>query len=99
MESNGHAMTPRQVLAVHDYRELMHSLGVAESTTTFACPKCSARSFVVLQEYPMEVECLRCGTVAPFSVAVGHLDRPRSTADAREPAPSYSLHVGTQWHR
>ena len=71
----------------------MHSLGVAESTAAFACPKCSARSFSVLQGYPMEVECLRCGTVAPFSVAVGDLNGSRATVDVHAPIPSHLRHV------
>jgi predicted RNA-binding Zn-ribbon protein involved in translation (DUF1610 family) len=56
--------------AGHDYRDLMHSLGVAESASDFGCPKCSSRSFIVLHGHPMEVECLNCGTVAPFSVTL-----------------------------
>ena len=61
-------MSSRQMLTVHNHRELMHSLGVAHSASDFACPKCNSRSFVVLHGHPMEVECLKCGTVAPFSV-------------------------------
>jgi NAD-dependent SIR2 family protein deacetylase len=37
----------------------------------FICPKCAGRSFMVLHGEPMKVECLKCGKVAPFSVAVG----------------------------
>jgi hypothetical protein len=104
-------MTPRQILAVHDYRDLMHCLGVAESPAAFACPKCSARSFSVLQGYPMEVECLKCGTVAPFSVAVGYAEipgeppvwslkrGPRAATDGLPSTPSYLRHIGTQWRR
>jgi hypothetical protein len=76
-------MNPGHVLAVHDYRDLMHSLGVVQSATDFACPKCGARSFMVLRACPMEVECLKCNTVALFSVAavshepdVAHLNAP-----------------------
>jgi len=88
-------MNSRQVPAIDDYRDLVHSLGVAQSSTEFACPNCSARSFVVLHGHPMEVECLKCGTVAPFSVAVGYAgnpggppawtqkDRPVATTDHR----------------
>jgi uncharacterized Zn finger protein len=39
----------------------------------FVCPKCASRSFMVLHDEPMQVECLKCGTVAPFSTAVGPL--------------------------
>jgi hypothetical protein len=63
-------MNSRQLSPIHDYQTLMHSLGVAHSSTDFGCPKCSARSFVVLHGHPMEVECLKCHTVAPFSVAI-----------------------------
>lgn len=38
----------------------------------FICPKCGNRSFMVLHSDPMEVKCLRCEKVAPFSAAVGH---------------------------
>jgi hypothetical protein len=31
---------------------------------------------MVLHGHAMEVECLKCGTVAPFSVAVGHAENP-----------------------
>ena len=65
-------MDARQVLATHDYRELMQSLGVTRSATDFCCPKCQARSFMVLRARPMEVECLQCGTVAPFSIRAAH---------------------------
>ena len=35
----------------------------------FACPKCGLRSFMVIPgSDPMEVECLRCEAVSPFSV-------------------------------
>ena len=61
-------MNARQVLATHDYRELMQSLGVSRSATDFCCPKCESRSFMVLRAGPMEVECLKCGTVALFSI-------------------------------
>ena len=61
-------MTPSQLPAVHDHRALMHSLGVAESASDFGCPQCNSRSFAVLHGHPMEVECLKCGTVARFSV-------------------------------
>lgn len=64
-------MDPRHTPAVDDVRTLMQSLGVARSATAFACPTCSARSFAVLPSYPMTVECLACGTLAPFSVATG----------------------------
>ena len=37
----------------------------------FVCSKCGSRSFTVLHGDPMEVKCLSCGKVAPFSVAVG----------------------------
>src|SRR5882724_5703047 len=37
----------------------------------FICPKCGSRSFMVLHGEPLQVECLKCGTVAPFSAAVG----------------------------
>ena len=37
----------------------------------FVCSECRDRSFVVLHGDPMEVKCLKCGTVAPFSAAVG----------------------------
>ena len=36
----------------------------------FICPNCASRSFMVLHGDPMEVKCLKCGKVAPFSVAV-----------------------------
>jgi uncharacterized Zn finger protein len=37
----------------------------------FSCPKCGAQSFMVIPDSdPMKVECLRCGTVAPFTVRV-----------------------------
>jgi hypothetical protein len=49
----------------------MQSLGVAHSATDFACPKCGARSFMVLHAHPMEGECLKCGTAALFTVAAG----------------------------
>jgi len=65
-------MNARQVLATHDYRDLMQSLGVARSATDFCCPKCEARSFMVLRACPMEVECLKCGTVAPFSIRAAY---------------------------
>jgi len=57
-----------------DFRDLMQSLGVAQSAANFACPKCGARSFAVLHGCPMEVECLKCGMVAPYSVAVGYAE-------------------------
>src|SRR5215813_4414661 len=65
-------MNAQEMLATHDYRDLMQSLGVARSATDFCCPKCSARSFMVLRACPMEVECLKCGTVAPFSIRAAH---------------------------
>jgi len=35
----------------------------------FACPKCGSQSFMVIPDSdPMEVECLRCEAVSPFSV-------------------------------
>jgi len=77
-------MNARQVLATHDYRDLMQSLGVARSATDFCCPKCEARSFMVLRACPMEVECLRCCTVAHFSIRAAY----GADADA---APDASL--------
>ena len=68
LDSAENPMEARQVLATHDYQDLMQSLGVARSATDFCCPKCSARSFMVLRACPMEVECLKCATVAPFSI-------------------------------
>ena len=65
-------MNARQVLATNDYRELMQSLGVARSATDFCCPACKSRSFMVLRACPMEVECLKCGTVAPFSIRAAY---------------------------
>ena len=38
----------------------------------FMCPKCGARSFSVIPGViPMQVECLKCGTMAPFNLE-GH---------------------------
>jgi len=35
----------------------------------FACPNCGSRSFMIVPgSDPMEVECLKCETVSPFSV-------------------------------
>jgi Zn finger protein HypA/HybF involved in hydrogenase expression len=34
----------------------------------FVCPKCGTRSFMVVSgSDPMQVECLKCGSVAPFA--------------------------------
>jgi len=64
ISDRGEPMTPAQMPTV---RELMNSLGVAQAANDFGCPGCESRSFAVLHARPMEVECLRCGTVAPFS--------------------------------
>jgi len=84
-------MNAREVLATHDYRELMQSLGVARSATDFCCPKCESRSFMVLRAGPMEVECLKCGTVAPFSIRA--VDGAEADAEPEAPrdAPHSSL--------
>jgi hypothetical protein len=43
----------------------------------FVCPKCGARSFMVVPDVtPMQVECLKCETVAPFM--------PEEATDARQ---------------
>jgi hypothetical protein len=76
-------MNARQVLATNDYRELMQSLGVARSATDFCCPTCESRSFMVLRACPMDVECLKCGTVAPFSIRAAD----GADADAGPEAP------------
>ena len=81
-------MNARQVLATHDYRELMQSLGVARSATDFCCPKCESRSFMVLRAGPMEVECLKCGTVALFSIRAAD----GADADAWPEAPLDTPH-------
>lgn len=99
----GRTMNPREVLAIHDHRELLQSFGVAQSSTDFACPKCSARSFAVLHGLPMEVECLKCGTVAPFSVAASYVETaaeaPRAIGSVPAPIPSYLRQVGTRSRR
>jgi ribosomal protein S27AE len=89
-------MNSREVPAVDDYRDLVDSLGVAQSATEFACPNCSARSFVVLHVHPMEVECLKCGTVAPFSVTVGYAGNPggpRAWTPNDRPAATTDYHA------
>ena len=53
----------------------------------FVCPKCGSRSFMVVPGEPMQVECLKCGTVvrlvARFEVTGLQLAllRPAGSAD------------------
>ena len=51
----------------------------------FVCPTCGSRSFLVLHGEPMEVKCLKCGTVAPFSAAVGLADEIGETEGSLKP--------------